>query len=51
MANPPADNNMSYSRFVPERWQPITKTGECLRSLGLAAGTLKILSRKAAWVV
>lgn len=32
---------MSYSRFVPERWQPITKTGACLRSLGLGVGTLK----------
>jgi hypothetical protein len=49
MANPPEDNSMSYSRFVPERWQPITKTGACLRSLRLAVGTIKILSRKAIW--
>src|ERR1019366_10756088 len=41
MANPPEDNNMSYSRFVPERWHPITKTGACLRSLGLGVGTQK----------
>src|SRR5208282_1543342 len=46
MANPPEDNNMSYSRFVPERWQPITKTGACLRSLGWLVGTVKILSRE-----
>lgn len=45
------DSIMPYSKFVPERWQPIAKTGECLRSPGLGIGTLKILSRKAAWVV